>query len=141
MTPPTGAATAGREMDALVAEQIMGYVWGRSDTPPAGYSGPNGHLLSPWQWLSRGDFARFVPAVGNETRFLDNIPKFSADIASAMLVVDAMQKYSCDFTLEKAGLAWYADFRSGQGTGDTPALAICKAALFAAASQRDDNGQ
>lgn len=69
----------------------MGYVWHRSSMPPAGYDGPNGHLLGPWRWLCRGNFARFTPAEGSETPFVENLPEYSTDIASAFLVVEKMR--------------------------------------------------
>lgn len=57
------------------------------------------------------------------------VPAFSLDINAAWDVVEWMMTKTCDFSLEKAGEAWYATCPLGSGGGETAPLAICRAAL------------
>jgi hypothetical protein len=66
---------AGRELDALVAERVLGL---RIDD--AWFQHPDGRRVSS-----------------------DGLPHYSTDIAAAWQVVDKLLTYSCDFELERAG--------------------------------------
>jgi hypothetical protein len=103
---------AGRELDTLVAEKVMG--WRRKEEPSDIW------CLSP-PWVTR--HGALVP--------FSQTPGYSTEIDAAWQVIEAMQAYCCDFTLEKAGSAWYAEFIVGSAGADTAPLAICLAALAA----------
>lgn len=114
-----GALEAGRETDALVAERVFGKPWpsvsvARWWTEDGRYCGPGG------EWSERIN---------------DRLPAYSTDIAAAFEVVEKIRETCCDFTLERAGAAWYADFRMGVASADTAPLAICRAALAATSPQ------
>lgn len=132
MTLPTGAATAGRAMDMQIAEKVMGWVRGRS------YANGNG------DWI--------VDGATSPSRTWNLTPHYSTDIAAAWLVVEKMRALGYQLDLSHAlGDAierplLYAKFSLLRGytnhaNSDSAPLVICKAALLAAASQRDDNGQ
>jgi hypothetical protein len=102
---------AGRELDALVAEQAMGWnVCGTADNDKAG--------IAPGQQCS---------AV--------RIPKYSTDIASAW---DVLMKVQDVGSLQNfGGFGWRCEIHAtGPGTrdcageADTAPLAICRAALL-----------
>jgi hypothetical protein len=132
---------AGRELDALVAEKVMGYVWSRSETAPAGWDGPNGDLLAPWRWLIQAGSPRYAPVTGGESRFINNVPKFSTDVEAAWTAVEKLVASHM-----KIGLTDRPDGKWGFWicrdcgqpeettffeTGDTAPEAICLAALKA----------
>lgn len=62
------------------------------------------------------------------------VPHYSTDITAAKAVLDHLDKYCCDLSIEKAGARWYVDLRTGFGEGDTLEMAICLAALSAISS-------
>ena len=93
---------AGRELDALIAEKVMGW---RLQAEP----------YTCWN-LPDGDQRIYTP-------------NFSTDIAAAWRVVEKMR--SPDFRLNREG-DWVCCFGGTVafcGDGDTAALAICRAAL------------
>jgi hypothetical protein len=130
---------AGRELDALVAERVMGW----SEIDPKGTAMINDRS---GQW-SHDTVLGFSP---NDT-VPEIVPHYSTDIAAAWLVVDAMtdddssindKKYS--FGLEYSSVVdWVADFTPRRShplareyeafrtTGSDAAHAICLAALKA----------
>ncbi len=59
-------------------------------------------------------------------------PHYSTDISDAFLVVDEMEKYDCDFVLERAGKQWHATILGVTASAPTAPEAICLAALLAA---------
>lgn len=103
----------GRELDALVAEKVMGY--------PG-----DGNV-----WYVTGDYAN-----------PDSIPEYSTDIAAAWEVVEKMKHSSwsfsirssddceAEFSLNDGKFLQNAD-TVGMGRGDTAPYAICLAALKA----------
>lgn len=113
---------AGREMDALVAEKVMG-------------------------WTTR--FAKLcdyeplrVWSNGAVTYYDDDLPRFSTYIAAAWMVVEKFKAdgamFSLDFGNGKNGFSCYIRMnekdKSGHSneafaTADTAPLAICRAAL------------
>lgn len=119
---------AGRELDALIAEKVMGW-------PPkpahAGWQGDVVPSLADPKWVQAG------PDRGWEMVFL---PNYSTDIAAAWKVVEKMRETPKPFF----SLAWYISGRWGaaflghdDGTdaemADTAPHAICLAALRAVA--------
>lgn len=109
---------AGRELDAEIATRVMGEAR-RQRAAIVGY--PPREM---W-WKIDGEL-------------MEHPPEYSSNIAAAFQVVEKMRERCCDFTLECAGLAWYADFVVGSGEGDSPALAICNAALDAVSGSDTD---
>ena len=137
--------TAGRELDALVAERVMGI----KPTPITVIDGTGvradvGTLSSSYR-LPDG-------RTGREAR---SLPHYSTDMAAAWQVVEAMERCGLWLMLEhcrfremfdvepdrfaEAG-QWTAHFQTpvnclGSECGDTAALAICRAALAAVAQE------
>ena len=135
MTPK---GQAGRELDALVAERVMGYVW--KDESPSGR-----FLNSPEGWP-----AGYVPQGSSEMTWTSHLPHYSTDIAAAWLVVerlmnvdadDASHRYCLDFRADREPWGSDAPFvveirtqnakRLAYVSADTMPLAICRAALAA----------
>lgn len=124
---------AGNELDALVAEKVMGWrLVPRSEILIAGY----GHTSGPRVWVD----SRRLPQV-NENHFSP-----SSDIGSAWMVVSHWWQHRLDcgisdkpFVLEREYAQnperWTCFFGSenwlGEATGITAPLAICRAALAA----------
>jgi len=111
------AIEAGRELDALVAEKVMGW-------KPSMFSN------YPWQ---------LVPPDGDGSA-VRQVPNYSTDIAAAWLVVERM----CEFpSYVSLGFGKWLQFRVDIATGagrevmnsrafaKTAPLAICNAALAA----------
>ena len=106
---------AGRDLDALIAEKVMGW-----------------RVLSTWEpgvpkHLLNGNGCEVVPP---------EFTPYSTDIAAALEVVGHLDRWC--FRLEfntLAPTAWTAEFPgvltkdSVKGAGDSPAHAICLAAL------------
>src|SRR5690554_6991892 len=113
--------SAGREMDILIAETF--------------------NLFRSWRNARRGDW--FHDATEQKLLFAG---RYSTDIADAWKVVEEMGRKGYSFSLisdstHPDGLVIYlAAFRNRyasngptiEGFGDTPAFAICRAALLAA---------
>ena len=110
---------AGREMDALVAERVMG--WRHPDT-----SGHNADQMLPPDWVAWND--------------IRSVPPFSTDIAAAWQVLEKFLPHvrvechkDSDYT---DGTGWHADIWADSGHGcsegaSTAPVAICRAALKA----------
>ena len=103
---------ADRELDALVAEKVMG--WRREqywfdNKPMIGLIGPEG------------------------VRYVDEYPQYSTDIAAAWEVVDEMRKFGQNFSLyrKEGENFWACSFGIYCALDSTPALTICRAALRA----------
>lgn len=121
----------GRELDALVAEKVMGWRW----------RGGRGLklLVAPeadtWYEL-RGDERIAADA------FRD-VPHYSTAIAAAWLVVEGLRAEGWDFSLRNYS-TWTATFdRMDRGApvhdadGSTAPLAICRAALLTLETRND----
>lgn len=110
----TNQMVAGREMDALIAERVMGWAW-----------------RSYWA----GDeevIGLFPPPPHSSFSEHDQYPEYSTDIASAWLVVEKVH-VTHRFLIED-GLGdkrWVVMFGHVVECADTAALAICRAALQA----------
>lgn len=98
---------AGRELDKLIAEKVMG--WNFSDAAQAWYP-PNLHPLSN--------------VLGHA------IPSYSTDIVAAWKVVERLIKdgHACD-VLYDHGWSCHSDLRGRREYGETAPHAICLAAL------------
>jgi len=133
-TTPT---KAGRELDALVAEKVMGLRWRRFDYPPAGSSFAYG---KPWTWLS-SSYAGGDPE-GDETRYIDNVRHYSSDIAAAWEVVGELVSLGARVNvMNRYAPTWGCNIITDIGTPherqhfhgscESAPLAICLAALAA----------
>lgn len=101
---------AGREMDALVAEKVMGIK--RGDRPG--------------EWLNE---------LGNWLCDTEDIPPYSTSISAAWEVVDKMD---CYFKMTRSDLGLYWEFygpKLGFSYAPTVPLAICRAALKAVSNE------
>ena len=94
---------SGRKLDAAVARVVFGWYDMYRDTGyPPGWTGS--HRLP--------------------------VPFYTEEMDAAWRIVDRMEKYGHDFTLEKAGTAWYATWPLGaSGACDSAPVAICRGAL------------
>lgn len=107
---------AGREMDAMVAQQVMGMAKYEVQATILGAVLPMGEHRPP-----------IVPS----------IPAYSTDIAAAWLVVEIMRKKGFRFLLEVfleptlSATFWPYGNPVSRGLGDTMSLAICRSALQA----------
>lgn len=120
------AMKPGIELDALVAEKVMG--WRYKETV---YSG--GAVLSPAQWIKPNGWP------------VDIVPHYSTDISAAWEVVEKMSKTHFSemamTELEDGTWGWMARFirvlnepytvKGYRATAKTAPEAICKAALLA----------
>jgi hypothetical protein len=119
--PTTTTLDAGREMDAMVAEQVMGWRLEQNH-------GSAGGML----WHGHGGGFGAMPE-GEQ-------PYFSTEIAEAWRVVERMSAlgWLWDLDTYSDGQGWHAvvqrpepdDLRIGSGYGPAP-VAICLAALAA----------
>jgi hypothetical protein len=120
----TTTLEAGRELDTLVAEKVMGWTKWRSPVVPRGSAEPDCWLTND-RTSPTFKIAHWSP---------------STDIACAWQVVERMRDRG--FALELhyefgCSIQWVADFSNdgwsstGEQLGDTAPLAICRAALAA----------
>lgn len=136
--------SAGRELDALVAEVVMGYVW---RCPK--WTRNTAHWPEPLKALMPPDntWTDYEALRGNEVEAADfdrEVPKFSTNIAAAWTVWDKLAKeHSWELAWRKTPFreGWFiADAGEYElvtlGFGATVPLAICDAAL-AAVGPRD----
>ncbi len=134
---------AGREMDALVAEQVMGWEWDDFDGDRC-LIGPdvkiNGLTWIPIYWPNRDQ------QYAGEA----SLPEYSKKIAHAWEVVEKMNEHFkdeakpagmlwlnfCEIARVSGGRFWRAKFgvhpNQYIGVADTAPLAICRAALLTA---------
>ncbi len=106
---------AGRELDALVAERVMGYTVRRG--PGANYDG----MLLPWEVWDR-DGKSWNPI------------KYSADIAAAWQVIEKLADRDPMIAIwgyEDGTAGWFCDFEGIKDHARTAPHAICLAALKA----------
>lgn len=144
------AMPAGREMDALVAQLVIGWVCGKY------YQDLSGGILAVCSkergYLRYGahQWARMQGYQHKEQEFIpcDHFAGYSTDIAAAWMVVDKMREHGWSITVARfkggpysqpdISEDWKAVFEShlepftsvGWG-GDSAPLAICRAALRA----------
>ena len=121
---PAGEQREGRELDALIAEKVMGFVWRR------GWGGPWKMLVSPT------DAEDCPPIQGDEGIAADYarfVPRYSTDLAAAWLVVEKLTPrfYVCVERVHRSGDAWNAWVGRSNVAASSAPLAICRAALAA----------
>jgi hypothetical protein len=136
MTTETMGSIVGRELDALVAERVMGYRWRRFEYPPVGVSFKYGRA---WTWLSREGAGFDVE--GGETRYIENVPHYSFDIAAAWSVLEKLRLDGWDLTFgSNARDGWWIVATTGrrpdrddvvEAAAEMFALTVCRAALIA----------
>lgn len=120
---------AGRELDALVAEKVMGWVWWHNTDADLTILVP-----SDQSWPDKWHFAS---GAGNCTKPADHgAPHYSTDIADAWEVVERLRERG--YYLELRGWVQVNDFMAcfimpgGKEyciTDNTAPLALCRAAL------------
>lgn len=144
---------AGRELDALIAKQVFNhhlsqwwceqfttYEWlpaweeGRGEMQP---------VFLAYEDKVDTENGEPEPVVeGYPLHCWEPVPCYSVDVAAAWQIVDAViempQVIRFDLTWHERCLSWRAEFVTepegalqGRATGDTAALAICRAALLA----------
>lgn len=122
---------AGRELDALVAEKVMGLAYVRRVEGQAAW-------VTGRDWVDPGDYTYGEGKWG--TLVLYRVPDFSTDIAAAWLVVERMAQSDRNLRLSLdrfGGDPWWCEFADeaytigAQAVADTAPLAICRAALAA----------
>jgi len=129
---------AGREMDARVAEEVMGWEWMRQE-PGHKYGGGSiltkekckAHLIQPdYKWI---EWCELIPDDGQYPRGMNHsIPHYSTDIAAAWEVVEKLDRGPVVIRVT-AGPETIVQFigYGGGASGPTAPLAICRAALHA----------
>lgn len=133
----------GRELDALVAEKVMG--WKRVEKPHKFGTGITIHLRAPGKPEEPNTVCEYItgdiaaPCLPSEF-----IPKYSTDIAAAWYVVEKIKHngpaeakdMDATLTIEEADGEWWVGWRWHEWTGDGASAqsaphAICLAALKA----------
>ena len=126
------ALEAGRELDALVAEKVMGWKWDKGNSLQHLLLGPDGAIGA----------VIFHDGIADDDGIVQPLdcPHYSTDIAAAWEVVEKLRRANDGeylFTINDAGM-WYAKFLdehgepvSRSGFCDTAPLAICRAGLLA----------
>jgi hypothetical protein len=161
---------AGREMDALVAERVMGYSYQKSKHGHWKVTGPNGVTSEPMYGAAKFDPETGEPIVDDWWCGVD-LPDYSIDIAAAWRVVDRLNEIGWLVTVKQMPegvpyiidpehtkvmsrvvvslqwMQWMKDksaetFRIGPTVvGDEAPATICRAALRAAQSPRATEGR
>lgn len=135
-----------RELDALVAEKVMGWEWVK-DNPARGPS----HYREQ-RFIERAGFAEshpsfIVPAIGSEpVASWNEPPHYSTKIEGAWMVVEKLSGgRSENFSIHRTGDRWSARFRDIESPdkpdfseADTAPKAICLAALKAVGEKREE---
>lgn len=129
--------TAGRELDALVAEKVMGMTFELVGVP---LGVPSDMQYSKELAITQDgklEMIQYIPGGMG----INPVPRFSTDIAAAWLVVDRIMaqftQWQPYFQLRTCGTFYTAVFDSDEMNnpvtedGDTAPLAICLAALKA----------
>jgi hypothetical protein len=132
-----------RKLDMAFAEKVLGYVWMRY----AGHPDETGegfievHLWSPEEWEGfdkgkDGDRGRYMLDDGKypkeEWPSYGRVPRFTKQLDRAIQAVEKLGlEFSLNFIPENKGRPiWRATFEGlWVGAAETPALAICLAAL------------
>ena len=131
---------AGRELDALVAEEVMGEVEAHA---PVGDGLTRTDVFGAPSLLAADDKIRVAYpkslAAGRLWPAQYCGPKYSTDLAAAWEVVEKMRERYVDFLLEWDHDQWRASYcgENEDARADTVALAICLAALRAVGVEVD----
>jgi hypothetical protein len=121
---------AGREMDALIAEKVMGWFWKTEGYTRLGFM--------------EGDRFRYgvVRGGGTADEYTSNLPNYSNDISAAWVVVRKHPHYFSLVRSNETGwrpapwgaMLWLCRFYAPgkfEAKAETAPLAICRAALLA----------
>jgi len=125
---------AGREMDALIAEKVMGF---RREKTPPDYNGEYGgeDILVPISI----DHENFIYPPKGKIALTYFVPNYSTDIATAWSVAEKMHSLSV-YRENNQWWSWFFDGYNddkiiyGKASADTAPEAICRAALMAVGS-------
>jgi hypothetical protein len=133
---------AGRELDALVAEKVMGWIWMRD---PA--CGEGVYLRSPATvGMLRPEYLAANRVDGYEGEIPRSVPHYSTDIAAAWVIVEHLRKQGkalvvavtqsevCvdNYNIDGIPLAgWTWESPTCHASAETAPHAICLAALKA----------
>ena len=126
---------AGRELDALVAEKVMGLSV-EDYRYPMGWKRGKAHSWAEEDVVLWGNILCILNPDGTR-KLLDDgfhvvVPYYSTSIAAAWELVIKLDKYV--FAVSRSYRGWYGDFSLEEthiGLADTAPLAICRAALKA----------
>ena len=123
---------AGRELDALVAEKVMGW---REVRCNVGGNIPYGEPDDDWNRDARADPAHGFTGIPRVHR--EEVPDYSTSIAEAWLVVEKLSgQFAVNLSCTSQPVRWLCEFSRSENVwfnahGRTPAEAICLAALKA----------
>ncbi len=111
---------ASREMDALIANMVMGWKWVTT------------------QRMADGELTGISRDEGGVT-YVDTVPNYSKGLSAAWEVVNICHQYKIGSPSNLGNTFAFVQLRmkSAQATADTAPLAICRAALLAV---MDDTG-
>lgn len=123
----------GRELDALVAEKVMGW---KKDRVRVGRNSGDGTTFWTIDALRFGDRIHALEP-HDQPLNVPGLPPYSTDIAAAWEVVDNMRARNLEFEISSAPhrLPWLAKFGRRAEPAPTPAHAICLAALKAVGAE------
>ena len=120
---------AGRALDALVADRVMGYPdvgWYIRESPHTVTwvpSEPGAKIKEPPFWES-GLYYHSLPTLKW------SVPKFSTVFTDALKVIELFEESNIDWILAGAGGQVTCHFKDVSWYDEDAALAICKAALM-----------
>jgi hypothetical protein len=118
---------AGREMDALIAEKVMGWKW---------FTNPNESNIRYFRPIDKFRYGGIE--ADSKKGYTLALPKYSTDITAALEVQEKMASLGYYFSLDYDLCAWTATFSNTSGklisvntTKSNPSEEICRAALLA----------
>lgn len=131
--------SAGRELDALIAEHVMGWIYSDAwkQLVPFGHADPP--LWSEWEWdIDKAEFTKHPVNMMSGVSYRGDkpyIPEYSTDIAKAWEVVEKMGSYKIETMHHANGTKHRVSFWNGMMgfpvEAETAPLAICRSALLA----------
>lgn len=111
---------AGRELDALVAEKVMGWKWGAEyktvDGNPVGWWEEPGSERLHWGCYKLGEMP-------------PTVPYYSTEIKDAWEVVERFKRDERQVQIGRHGQSWSVGLGGGWGFDESAPLAIVRAAL------------
>lgn len=134
----TDAPKPGRALDLLVAEKVLGWFWIRyAGSPEKTCDGTiRAILCSPEEWEKFLGPPKYMKDDGKYPRETDpswgRLPRFSTDRGAALTLLDHFVKDGFGTVLEMGReMGFWASVGPHKVEGDSPAHAICLAALMA----------
>lgn len=137
--PASNQLEAGRELDALIAERVMGWLRSRGCCKPETFEwDARGVVLVPPDHFK--DYQRPAEIPSDPITNFGTTPSYSTDIASAWEVVQALEDRGLIAAVMRYRPYWRVEFLPvaesdsrtfAPGMAPTTALAICRAALEA----------